>query len=504
MQPKKTPGVYVEEVSTLAPSVVPVSTAIPAFIGYTEKRPSSAIEAVRISSLMDFERLFGGPFQETFSVEAQRDGVTGIYTVSGGDPGQPTFRLYYSLRMFYTNGGGPCYIVSVGEYKTEEEITAPSSTELLDGLNVLDQEDEPTLILFPDAPAVVDEDEPETSLTNFYELYKQALSKCAQLKDCFTLIDLHRGDQDFGLLNVNGVIQEFRDAIGNNNLSYGAAYYPWLLTNLRYGYNESDVEIAGLPLPGITEIRLSYDLNNLDDLPDVLDPDPDGEPLGEQEKRQYYQDRSLFHIDNALYTQIKSHIEDFRVKLPPSGAVAGVYARVDNTRGVFKAPANESLNSVIRPLVNIDDLQQDELNVHTTGKSVNVIRSFTGKGVLIWGARTLDGNSNEWRYVSVRRFFLFVEESIKKAIENFVFEANNESNWIRLRSLIGNFLTLQWKAGALVGATPDQAFYVHIGLGKTMTAQDILEGRLIIDVGLAAVRPAEFILLRFTHKLPEA
>lgn len=503
MQPQNTPGVYVEEISTLAPSVVPVSTAIPAFIGYTEKRPSSSTEAIRIISLMDFERLFGGPFQETFSAEAQLNNSNGIYTISRmpEDPGQPTFRLYYSLRMFYVNGGGPCYIVSVGEYESEDEVTAsPSSTGLLDGLNALDQEDEPTLILFPDAPSVVD----STGFTDFYELYTQALSKCAQLKDRFTLIDLHRGDQDIDLLNW--VNQEFRNAIGNNHLSFGAAYYPWLLTNLKYGYNESDVEIritgTGLPPSAITEIKLNYDINNLDNLPDV--PNPAGGTLGNQEKKRHYQNRSLFHIQNDLYIQIKSHIENFKVKLPPSGAVAGVYARVDNERGVFKAPANESLNSVIRPLVHIDDLQQDGLNVHPTGKSVNVIRSFTGKGVLIWGGRTLDGNSNEWRYISVRRFFLFVEESIKKAIENFVFEANNESVWIRLRSLIENFLILQWKAGALVGTKPEKAFYVHIGLGKTMTAQDVLEGRLIVDVGLAAVRPAEYIILRFTHKLPEA
>ncbi|PTQ91909.1 hypothetical protein C8R30_12713 [Nitrosomonas nitrosa] len=496
MQTKKTPGVYVEEITTLAPSVVPVSTAIPAFIGYTEKRPSSSIEAIRISSLMDFERLFGGPFQETFSAKAQYEASTEEYTITTmpEDPGQPTFRLYYSLRMFYANGGGTCYIVSVGEYKAENGITEPNSDVLINGLNVLDQEDEPTLLIFPDAPAVINE-------TNF-NLYQQALSKCAQLKSRFTLIDLHRGDQDFGLLDK--VIQEFRSAIDINNLSYGAAYYPWLLTNLRYGYYESDVEISitGTPPSEVTEIKLSYDLNDLDNLPNVTD--PVGGTLGNHEKEQYYQNRSLFHIDNILYTKIKSHIENFRVKLPPSGAVAGVYARVDNTRGVFKAPANEGLSSVIRPLVNIDDLQQESLNEHSTGKSVNVIRSFADKGVLIWGARTLDGNSNEWRYISVRRFFLFVEESIKKAIENFVFEANNESIWIRLRSLIENFLTLQWKAGALVGAKPDQAFEVLIGLGKTMTAQDILEGRLIIHVGLAVVRPAEFIILKFTHKLPEA
>ena len=497
MQAYKNPGVFVEEISTLAPSVVTVATAIPAFIGYTEKGPQDSIEAHRINSFQEYQTLFGGPFQETFNAEIQQD-ASGVYSVNTppAEPKRPSFYLYYSLRMFYANGGGPCHIVSVGDY----EATADSTT-MLEGLAALDKEDEPTLILFPDALNLLPDESAdinETILANYYSLFQQALLQCSTLKDRFTIIDLHRGDQDIGLLD--GVIQEFRNNIGNNNLSYGSAYYPWLLSNLQYGYDELNVTISGSE----TDTRLIYDTSDLEKLPEVPnDADPPVN-LVDDEKRLHYEARSLFHLDNAAYSKIKTQIASFRVTLPPSGAVAGVYARVDNQRGVHKAPANISLNNVIRPLVNIDDLQQEDLNEHTSGKSVNVIRSFTGKGVLIWGGRTLAGNSNEWRYISVRRFFLFVEESIKKAVENFVFEANNESSWIRLRSLIENFLTLQWKAGALVGSTPDQAYYVRIGLGETMSPQDILEGRLIVEVGMAVVRPAEFIILKFTHKLPEA
>ncbi|WP_225975103.1 phage tail sheath C-terminal domain-containing protein [Anseongella ginsenosidimutans] len=120
------------------------------------------------------------------------------------------------------------------------------------------------------------------------------------------------------------------------------------------------------------------------------------------------------------------------------------------------------------------------------------------------GARTLDGNSNEWRYVSVRRFFNMVEESVKKATEPFVFEPNDANTWVKVRAMIENFLTLQWRAGALAGAKPEHAFYVKVGLGQTMTAQDILEGRMIVETGMAVVRPAEFIVLRFSHKMQES
>jgi phage tail sheath protein FI len=181
--------------------------------------------------------------------------------------------------------------------------------------------------------------------------------------------------------------------------------------------------------------------------------------------------------------------------------VAGVYAAVDRTRGVWKAPANVSLADVSGPAVKINDAAQADLNVNSTGKSVNAIRAFTGKGTLVWGARTLAGNDNEWRYVSVRRFFNMAEESIKKATEPFVFEPNDANIWVRVRAMIENFLTVQWRQGALAGATPVQAFYVKVGLGETMTAQDILEGRMIVEVGMAVARPAEFIILKFAHKM---
>ncbi len=187
--------------------------------------------------------------------------------------------------------------------------------------------------------------------------------------------------------------------------------------------------------------------------------------------------------------------------LPISGAVAGIYAAVDRTRGVWKAPANVSIADVVGPAVKINDADQETLNVHTTGKSINAIRAFTGKGTLVWGARTLAGNDNEWRYVPVRRFFNMAEESIKKATEPFVFEPNDANTWVRVRAMIENFLTLQWRAGALVGAKTEQAFYVKVGLGETMTAQDILEGRMIVEIGMAVVRPAEFIILKFAHKM---
>ncbi|MCB0375961.1 MAG: phage tail sheath family protein, partial [Sinomicrobium sp.] len=214
---------------------------------------------------------------------------------------------------------------------------------------------------------------------------------------------------------------------------------------------------------------------------------------------------SIKNTKTALYAQIVSELAKRRIILPPSPGVAGIYATTDRQRGVWKAPANVSLNAVIAPTVKITSADQEQLNVDANaGKSVNAIRSFTGKGTLVWGARTLAGNDNAWRYVSVRRLFNMIEESTKKASYFAVFEPNDAATWLKVKAMIESFLYGIWQQGGLAGAKEDQAYFVNIGLGKTMTQQDILEGRMVVEIGIAAVRPAEFIILRFSHKLQEA
>jgi phage tail sheath protein FI len=206
---------------------------------------------------------------------------------------------------------------------------------------------------------------------------------------------------------------------------------------------------------------------------------------------------------NSIFeARLKEAFLSIPLILPPSPAVAGVYASVDRNRGVWKAPANVSLNSVKKPEVQLSDLDQEDFNVDAeNGKSINCIRQFVGRGNLVWGARTLAGNNNEWRYVNVRRFFNMVEESCQNAARQFVFEPNDANTWVRVKGMIDNYLTNLWRVGALQGAKPEHAFYTAVGLNQTMTQDDILNGLLIVEIGLAVVRPAEFIILRFSHKL---
>ncbi|WP_294286719.1 phage tail sheath C-terminal domain-containing protein [uncultured Chryseobacterium sp.] len=569
----KTPGVYVEEQTKFPPSIAQVETAIPAFVGYTAKGPQ---KPARISSMLEYENLFGKANPEDFAV-AFKDGVATATQTSVSD-----YKMYYAMQMYFANGGGPCYIVSVGDYTDEVAVgTAEAPKTLSYGLELLKKEDEPTLIVFPDLQSLVNNTDDVVAATaaktladnnktaagnakaaaqavseavtgadaetagenafvkantytvtdagnlsqvavrqaaqavaaaaqnaanavnatvatvkaaaqavadvyeNYritatgkadaakeasdaaalrvspasigesYALYNSALNQAEFMKDRFVIMD------------VLGSEVAFRDKVNASGLKYGAAYYPKLKTVLSFEFDEAEVLVTG-----------PFGIKYLTDLKST---------------------------SSDLYNQAKNAITSKQIVMAPSSAMAGVYAKVDSTSGVFKAPANVGLNYVVAPMEKISQDKQDDLNVDATaGKSINAIRTFTGKGTMVWGARTLDGNSNEWRYVSVRRFFNMVEESVKKSTERFVFEPNTANTWVRVQTMIENFLNQQWRDGALAGSKPEEAYYVSVGLNKTMSAKDILEGRMIIEVGMAAVRPAEFIVLRFSHKLQEA
>ncbi|HEX7868506.1 MAG TPA: phage tail protein, partial [Chryseobacterium sp.] len=230
----KTPGVYVEEVAKFPPSVAQVETAIPAFIGYTEKGPQN--EPTRISSMLEYETIFGKAKEESFTITETVD-TNGIYTTTAEVTPSP-FKMYYAMQMYFANGGGACYIVSVNTFQDEDDMdNSVTSEELEAGLELLEKEDEPTLIVFPDA---------EFLANQAYKLYEKALDQAELMKDRFVIMD------------VVGEVAEFKEATGpgvgpsGKRLKYGAAYYPKLETVLIYNYtntvsfNGSNVNLANL------------------------------------------------------------------------------------------------------------------------------------------------------------------------------------------------------------------------------------------------------------------
>lgn len=205
-------------------------------------------------------------------------------------------------------------------------------------------------------------------------------------------------------------------------------------------------------------------------------------------------------VSDLTANKIKDTVDNYGVVLPPGGAVAGIYYRTDNSRGVWKAPANVTVVGAIAPMVNFDDDDHSRANVPDNGRAVNLIRNYPGRGVLLYGARTLLGNDNEWRYVNVRRTFCFIEDSVYRAMQDFVFEPNTSETWIKVRAMINAFLNKLWKAGGLFGATPEDAYDVQVGLPNTMSVDDVLNGIMIVYIKVAVARPAEFIELIYEHK----
>jgi phage tail sheath protein FI len=467
----KTPGVYIEEIALFPPSVAQVETAIPAFIGYTEKAKKDnddlTMIPTRITSLVEYVQYYGLPeFEKDISIKLKGDAsvktVIEVNFATGKTPSNHI--MYYGMQMFFANGGGPCYIVSVGA--TAAAAGTIDKAKLKEGLDALKKEDEPTLIIFPEAIIGLDD-------ANHGAIISDALKQCKELKDRFTIIDVKVDKTDTIAENA----KTFRDNVAGtlDELKYGGCYYPYIKTTFPYAYKDAEIKI--------TEERTN--------IVTALGNDPTLD--------------SIKATDNSLANQVKAKLNSFFITLPPASSVAGIYASVDRDRGVWKAPANVPVSNVVAPDVKVTDADQDGLNVDVTaGKSINVIRAFTGKGTLVWGARTLAGNDNEWRYVSVRRFFNMVEESVKKATYQFVFEPNDANTWVKVRAMIENYLTVLWRQGALAGAKPEQAFFVKVGLNITMTAQDILEGYMNVEIGMAVVRPAEFIVLKFSHKMQES
>ena len=535
----KTPGVYIVEKDAFPNSVVEVATAVPAFIGYTEKADNKGVtladKPFRISSMAQFIEYFGGapaPVYQIAVLDKATDHDDPDFTVPGkGDAAATSYRLtlsttnytlYHSMELFFKNGGGACYIVSVGDYKTPL-----SGDKLMGGIDQLKKEQEPTMVVVPEAVALAGADANNPS-AECIAVQQHALAHCGyEMKNRFAILDIYNG---FRVRSAAGAcIDAFRDKLGVNYLDFAAAYYPWLDTAIVDAKDVSfaAIEAAGIkPLlvadmrltdadaPGADDVIASANFKAKKDAVDLIGTvytaPADAKTDAELAKARASFDKTALDAHllltkfSALYLTITLAVAKRINRMPPSAAMAGLYTSVDNARGVWKAPANVSLSSVNAPTVAITHEEQEDLNVTTGGKSINAIRSFIGAGTLVWGARTLDGNSLDWRYINVRRTMIMLEESIRLATIAYVFEPNVANTWVTIKGMIRNFLTGIWKRGGLAGASPDNAFEIYVGLGETMTAEDILEGLLNVTVKVAMVRPAEFIEITFQQQMQKS
>lgn len=505
-----TPGVYIEEQSAFTNSVVPVATAVPCFIGFTEKATrnyeSLTDSLVKIASFDEFNRYFGGAPQVKYTVNFSEAGVP-----DGITPKVETqYYLYYSMKLYFNNGGGDCYVFSTGGYGGEK-LNADMVEK---ALKQLEKEPEPTMIVVPDGHTM-------EVASDYYGLWKPITEHCKSMINRFAILDIHGGGKPENLVepaNIQKLHEEFKNGVTGNQLAYGAVYWPWVQASV---VQPSDVDFRNIDnltdvvVPKIKEeIAIMFpQIKGVDDprmlkMNELIDNLGKPAPAAEGEEAattisaaDISRQHNALWQTSPLYKSIMMRLRDVANVLPPSGAMAGVYKTVDASIGTHQAPANVGLSSVVKTLVNINDHEQETLNIPIDGKAINAIRAFPGKGILVWGARTMDGNSQDWRYISVRRTVSMIELSIKYAAEAFVFEPNVSSTWSNLKAMITNFLTNMWYAGALAGASPDASFNVEVGLGNTMTPVDILDGYMRISVKIAVTRPAEFIVITFEQQM---
>ena len=498
----KTPGVYIKEENAFPTSVVEVETAVPAFIGYTEKAARGNTNLTntptRISSLGEYHLYFGGApktiFRKKASESHDKTKVGGSGQAAPGTPAfeatpETRFLLYHSMRLFFDNGGGPCWITSLGSFASAVGTrTADAFTAAIDALA---KEQEPTMIVTPDTVLL--------SIDDWQKVAERALAHCIKMQSRIAILDVYDGNKSRTYAK-DDVVMQFRNKITSDFPSYGVAYYPWVNSSI---VEDGEINFTFLDKDAWNDLQKDVKKSLGESFA------PIGALLGKVSAPAVATttDPNVVKVHQALmvaspeYRELMADLKQLMNVLPPSAGIAGVYTRIDNTMGVFKAPANTGMASVVSPTVNITHDDQADLNIPLDGKAINAIRTFPGRGLLIWGARTLDGNSQDWRYVNVRRTLIMLEQSVKNAAQAYVFAPNDAATWTTVSNTIGNFLNNKWKEGALVGATPPEAFSVDVGLGSTMTANDILDGYMLVTVKVALVRPAEFIVITFQQKM---
>lgn len=518
----QTPGVYINEINAFPNSVVAVPTAVPAFIGYT---PAAMYEGKsytnvpkRITSFAEFKAIYCLPdapppaaptkqySPEYYLVQQKSQPTTGDYLLIGNayyaivpDP-NTIYYMYNSIRLFYENGGGTAYIVSVGSYgvpakkpmQVGNQLVNPNVklSDLMNGLALISKQEEPTMYICPEATLL--------SVANNGILMQQMLLQCSEMQTAMAIFDVIGGHNPDPVTFMND-ITTFRNNTGTTGLDYGAAYYPFVETSIM-----QDNSIDYTNLFGADTAQLAALLNPADN-PNPVVASVLATINTPASTLTVTQNNNALLAASPTYGLITKQVLKMANTLPTSGAMAGLITRTDNNRGVWKAPANMSVVKAVSLPIKLTQSQQEDLNVDAvSGKSINAIRFFDGEGVLVWGARTLDGNSSEWKYIPVRRTIIMIEQSCKAAARAYVFEPNDANTWAGVKAMINNFLTGLWRQGGLMGATPDDAFSVECGLGVTMTADDILKGVMNITMKVAIVRPAEFIVISFQQKMQKS
>jgi uncharacterized protein len=497
------PGVYVEEVEAGSRPIEGVGTAVAAFVGLSGAGPVNT--PTLVTNWSQFTQVFG-------------DFVPDAY-------------LAHAVYGYFMNGGGACYVVRVGgggvAASARAELPAAGADGKLGGYRIsakssgVDGNEISVEVVDPVEPPAPDDK----------ETFRLLVKRGTKVEEEFDKLVVKKGKQNVAtIVNAQSKLIKVEEtgqttalekpAKGTIQLAGGGVRTPVNLSPDDYIGDASDRSGVGgleavdpitmvcapdlmsayqrgmLDLEAVQTVQLAMiaHCEQMGDRVAILDPPPG---LNAQQIREWRVDKVGYDSKYAClywpWIKVFDPASGTNVHVPPSGHMAGVWGRNDDTRGVHKAPANEVVRGAVSLEIQITRNEHDLLNP----EGINCIRAFPGRGIRVWGARTLSSDP-AWRYLNVRRLFNYLEESILGGTQWVVFEPNDQGLWAKMRRTIASFLVMEWRKGALFGLTPDQAFYVKCD-DETNPAESIDSGMVVCEIGVAPVKPAEFVVFRLSQ-----
>jgi uncharacterized protein len=493
------PGVYVEEVASGSQPIEGVGTSVAAFVGLAEKGPYN--EPTLVTNWTQFATSFGGFLEGTY--------------------------LAHSVYGFFQNGGGRAYVVRIGQPsgsqpKARAELGTGGAAGQIGAVKVHAQAEGAAGNNV--SVDVSDASEPSD------DTFKLVVKRGPSVEETYDNVSVKKGKTNVAtMVNAQSKLIQIdevkggdlaRPANGSYQLSGGAASGPSRVDAADYvgdaakrtGFGGLEAvdpitmvacpdlmalyERGMIDLDGVQAVQTAM-MNHCELMGDrvaILDTPP---AMNAQQIREWRQDKARYDSKYAAlywpWIKVLDPLSGKNISVPPSGHMAGLWSRNDDERGVHKAPANE----VIRGALGLELVMTKGENDLLNPIGVNCIRAFPGRGIRVWGARTLSSEP-EWRYLNVRRLFNFVEESIFEGTQWVVFEPNDQALWARVNRTVSSFLFNVWRSGALFGETADQAFYVKCD-EETNPPEVRDVGQLVVEIGIAPVKPAEFVIFRISQ-----
>jgi phage tail sheath protein FI len=493
------PGVYVEEVEAGSRPIEGVGTAVAAFVGLAQRGPTN--EPTLVTNWAQFVNAFGDFMEGSF--------------------------LAHSVYGYFLNGGGSCYIVRIGgdspmpqaraeinsakdgsgpSYRVKALEPGPAGNAIKVEVTEATGPEGDTFNMTVSAPGrdteVYEGVTTKRGKSNVVTAVKER-SKLIELEEVGTASALERVPAKGSIslagadaakpirLSPDDYVGDSADRTGFGGLEAVDVVTMLAVPDLMAVYQQGIIDLEGVQ--AVQQAMIAH-CELMGDRVAILDAPPG---LNAQQVREWRVDKAGYDSKYATlywpWIKVFDPVTSQGKLVPPGGHIAGIWARNDDTRGVHKAPANEVIRGALSLELQITKGEHDQLN--PTG--VNCIRAFPGRGIRVWGARTLSSDPS-WRYLNVRRLFNYIEESIIEGTQWVVFEPNDLNLWQRVKRTLNAFLTRTWRDGALFGATPGEAFYVKCDAENN--PPDVVDaGQLVVEVGIAPVKPAEFVVFRIAQ-----